>query len=302
LEKASRGDSSYHVYVLTRRKEWLVRDFDVPVHWVDRWTEKYTAVRRDFAARPFAERAARIRSVREGGSIPPAYFELLLAEQAKGRLTLLSGAEIKQADLNEAGVSLLVESGHGQLQIQALEVVLATGTQLAVDRIPCFEWLRRHRPIGEYGGAPAIQADLRWAPGIDAFFLGAYGALQLGPDAANLAGARRGSRAVARELWEARLRRWSELSKGGRAPAQRSGPPGPAGEQRASEPGALERPAGRGRGAGQRAGASDPPAGCKRGAGQRAGVLGPALRGTSLHACLRGSGQFSHANQEVYRP
>jgi len=65
-----------------------------------------------------------------------------------------------------------------------------------------------HQPIEEYGGAPAIQTDLRWSPGTDAFVLGAYGALQLGPDAVNLAGARRGSRLVAKELWDARLCRW----------------------------------------------------------------------------------------------
>jgi len=235
LDYASRGDSTSHVYFLTRRKEWLVRDFDVPVHWVDRWREQYTALRRDFAALPFAEKVKRIRSVREGGSIPPDYFELLLAEQANGRLTLLSGAEIKQADLNQTGVSLLVEIGHDQLQIQALEVVLATGTQLAVDRVPCLEWLRRHWPTGEYGGAPAIQADLRWAPGIDAFVLGAYGALQLGPDAVNLAGARRGSRVVARELWDARLRRWSAHSKGRRVSMQRWIPPDLAREEQAKE-------------------------------------------------------------------
>jgi len=237
LDYVSRGDSAFHVYLLTRSKAWLVRDFDVPVLWVYRWTEEYTALRRDFAARPFAEKVTRIRSVRKGGSIPPDYFELLLAEQAKGRLTLLSGAEIKQADLNEEGVSLLVEHGHGQLRIQALEVVLATGTQLAVDRVPCLEWLQQHRPIGEYGGAPAIQADLRWAPSIDAFVLGAYGALQLGPDAVNLAGARRGSRVVARELWDARLRRWRAHGKDRHVPVQWWTPPDPAREERASESG-----------------------------------------------------------------
>jgi len=232
LSYVSKGENISHVYLLTRRKTWLVRDFDVPVDWVDRWRERYTALRREFAALPFAERLRRIRSVRVGGSIPPDYFELLLAEQAEGRLTLLSGAEVKQADLNEGGVSLLVDSGHGHLRIQALQVVLATGTQLAVDRVPCLEWLRRHRPIGEYAGAPAIQADLRWAPGIDAFVLGAYGALQLGPDAVNLAGARRGSRAVARVLWEARLRRWSGHSNGRRVPIQWWIPPDKArGEQ-----------------------------------------------------------------------
>lgn len=235
LEYAASENSTLHVYFLTRRKAWLVRDFDVPVHWVDRWTEKYTEMRRDFAARPFAERVMHIRRVRDGGSIPPNYFELLLAEQSKGRLTLLSGTEVKQAELNEAGVSILVENEHGQLRIQALEVVLATGTQLAVDRVPCLEWLRQHRPIGDYGGAPTIQADLRWAPGIDAFLLGAYASLQLGPDATNLAGARRGSRVVGRELWDARLRRWFVDSKSRRVPLPLWIPPDVAREEQAGE-------------------------------------------------------------------
>lgn len=217
LEYVAKGDNNFHVYLLTRRKEWLVRDFDVPVHWVYRWIEKYTSLRRDFEACPISERVMHNRRVRQGGSIPPDYFERLLAEQAQGRLTLLNDVEVKQADLNEGSVSLLVESAQGQLRIQALQVVLGTGTNLAVDRIPCLEWLRQHRPVGEYGGAPAIQADLRWAPGIDAFVLGAYGTLQLGPDAVNLAGARRGSRVVAKELWEARLRRWTAPGHGEQA-------------------------------------------------------------------------------------
>lgn len=207
LAYLSKGESAPHVYILTRRKSWLVRDFDIPAQWVDRWSEKYASLRRDFAARAFPERAVQIRSVRGGGSIPPNYFELLLAEQAKGRLTLLKDAEVKRADFGEDGVSLLVESEHDRFEIQALEIVLATGTQLAVDRVPCLQWLRQNRPIGEHGNAPAIEEDLRWAPGVDAFVLGAHAALQLGPDAVNLAGARRGSRIVARELWKAREQR-----------------------------------------------------------------------------------------------
>jgi len=46
------------------------------------------------------------------------------------------------------------------------------------------------------GGLPVLDNDLKWSKDCDAFIMGAYAALQLGPDAANLSGARVGAEKI----------------------------------------------------------------------------------------------------------
>lgn len=65
----------------------------------------------------------------------------------------------------------------------------------------------KYYPIDIVEGLPAIQSgwiccheltpiDLRWAPHLNFFVTGAYSALQLGPDAFNLAGTKAGSERI----------------------------------------------------------------------------------------------------------
>jgi hypothetical protein len=61
--------------------------------------------------------------------------------------------------------------------------------------------LLTHLPITTHAGLPALQPSLEWKPGAGLWVLGAYAALQLGPGALNLAGARTGSRLVVDEVW-----------------------------------------------------------------------------------------------------
>jgi len=55
-------------------------------------------------------------------------------------------------------------------------------------------------PIGGVSGFPCLQPDLRWCSGVPFFVMGAYGALRIGPDAVNLAGARRAAFRIAKTL------------------------------------------------------------------------------------------------------
>lgn len=79
---------------------------------------------------------------------------------------------------------------------------------------PLLASLLAQLPIAVHGGMPALQRDLEWAPGAGVYVLGAYAALQLGPGALNLAGARTGSvllvdallRRAGREAWLQALR------------------------------------------------------------------------------------------------
>jgi hypothetical protein len=84
--------------------------------------------------------------------------------------------------------------------MHADRIWLATGSALSAAADPLTSLLLRHLPVPLVSGLPAIQPSLEWAPGSGVFVLGAYAALQLGPGALNLAGAKTGSVVVAQEL------------------------------------------------------------------------------------------------------
>lgn len=77
---------------------------------------------------------------------------------------------------------------------------MATGSALSAPADPLLASLLQQLPVPLVSGLPAIQPSLEWAPGSGAYVLGAYAALQLGPGALNLAGAKTGSVAVAQHL------------------------------------------------------------------------------------------------------
>jgi hypothetical protein len=60
--------------------------------------------------------------------------------------------------------------------------------------------LLQELPIPVTAGLPAIQPSLEWKSGVGLFVLGAYAALQLGPGALNLAGAKTASVVVSSRL------------------------------------------------------------------------------------------------------
>lgn len=77
---------------------------------------------------------------------------------------------------------------------------LATGSALSAQAEPLLAPLLQQLPVPVVAGLPAIQPDLEWAAGSRLFVLGAYAALQLGPGALNLAGAKTGSVVLAQQM------------------------------------------------------------------------------------------------------
>jgi hypothetical protein len=84
-------------------------------------------------------------------------------------------------------------------------VILATGTAVDVASNPLFQELLAAcpPPAPLAGGLPVLDSDLRWAPGVPLHCMGVLAALQLGPDALNLAGAVGGARRLYPLLREA---------------------------------------------------------------------------------------------------
>ena len=84
--------------------------------------------------------------------------------------------------------------------IDADWVCLCTGSALDIDMDPLLKNVRQHLPSDSVNGLPLLDSSMRWHPDWDMFVLGAYASLQLGPDALNLAGARRGAARVVPHL------------------------------------------------------------------------------------------------------
>ncbi|KAG2484079.1 hypothetical protein HYH03_017098 [Edaphochlamys debaryana] len=82
------------------------------------------------------------------------------------------------------------EADGGGLLLHADHVWLATGSQVDAAADPLLATLLAACPVPLAGGMPALTPQLRWREDTDIFVAGAYAALQLGPGAANLMGAR----------------------------------------------------------------------------------------------------------------
>jgi len=86
-------------------------------------------------------------------------------------------------------------------EMRAQHLWCATGSAVDVHSDPLLQGLLEHHPIGDIGGLPCLTHDLQWGS-LPVHFMGNIAALQLGPDAVNLAGALRGSMRIAPKLLE----------------------------------------------------------------------------------------------------
>ena len=73
--------------------------------------------------------------------------------------------------------------------IGADAIWLGTGNVLDVDRLGLLSSVRRVSPGSAHGGLPELTPSLQWADGWQLYVAGALSALQIGPEAFNLAGA-----------------------------------------------------------------------------------------------------------------
>lgn len=71
-------------------------------------------------------------------------------------------------------------------------------------------------PVKTCGGLPVLTPDLQWAPDVPLFVAGGLAALELGPTAQNLGGAREGAERIANRL----SRLWDGLRRGNNSSAE----------------------------------------------------------------------------------
>ena len=163
-----------------------------------------------FFSEGFARRRELLASARPGGSITPEVLAQLELHGRRGGLRVKEHTQVARIEWQAASnAAQAAEAGCGEWRVSlhrtyaapsgsserdgevmgADSVWLATGHSLDVSTLSLLASMRRDRPIPVYDGLPELTPSLRWNEATPLYVAGALAALQLGPDAFNLAGA-----------------------------------------------------------------------------------------------------------------
>ena len=169
---------------LITRREFQEKLFDADPGWLG---PKYL---KGFWAEPDWEtRALAILRARNGGSMTPAMMTLLRRQARKGKLTSYEQCQVVAA--RWLGDKWQIRCDDGQ-EYEFDRIWLATGTKLDATTEPLLTNILDTYKIPIVKGLPVLDEYLRW-PGCELFLMGGLAALQLGPTARNLSGARMAS-------------------------------------------------------------------------------------------------------------
>ncbi|KAL3926169.1 MAG: hypothetical protein SGARI_005692, partial [Bacillariaceae sp.] len=221
LVATAKGASSV---TFVQRSPLHERQFDVDSAWMGPGRGK---LQDDFAALSLKERSQVIREARGGGSISPEVVRLLSSRKAGGgggnrklsKFTMKECVEIDTVQLQDDG-SLEATLDDGSTW-QGDMIWLATGFANKVENHAILAKLNQALPIETVDGLPVLNSDLSWGCSRNdedqqhqqqqqpswketarrrCYVMGAMAALELGPDALNLMGARRGAVHVAKAI------------------------------------------------------------------------------------------------------
>ena len=178
--------------VLASRRPLVERHFDIDINWFDRRNSNFQVS--GFYHLKEEERLRALKEVRGGGSVPPIYMDDLRKWVARGKLTLVTA---DPEYIGESGGRLVVALGGGP-EREFDCIVLATGIKPDCSANPFVKNIMNNFSVPTVGGFPDVSVDLEWRGNL--FCVGALASLNVGPDGANLMGARRAASIVANTL------------------------------------------------------------------------------------------------------
>lgn len=175
-----------------------VKHFDVDLSWMGKYKNAEHA--RFWTADSDLERLEIIKEARGGGSLTPLFYKKVKKYIASGNLelhthTTLVDAEMKEVDGSQFW-SIKTEPPIAGLPLFDY-MYFATGIQTDFAALPYLQTMLQKYPIHGHGGFPCINEDLMWKDGVPLFLAGRLGALQLGPAAPNIGGAKIAAERVA---------------------------------------------------------------------------------------------------------
>ena len=195
-----------------------VKNFDLPLPWFgdDRWDK-----RREFESASWPERLRALKEERDGGSLTPELDAKIRALETKGVCVVREYTEVRAAswiDHNNADpnphpdergdCTVGGDGGGGHFEIcldddtglRVERIWLATGSLSGVEDDPLFERVLAKHPVAVRNGFPELTRTLRWSKNVPLYLMGGLAAMQLGPDAVNLAGGLRGALRISDEV------------------------------------------------------------------------------------------------------
>ncbi|MEA5596849.1 FAD/NAD(P)-binding protein [Rivularia sp. UHCC 0363] len=172
------------------RRQMQEKGFDADAGWLG---PKY--LRGFFAEPDFVKRFAMIQQARNGGSMTPAMGIKLRQQVRSGKLKILENTQVVTAQWRDN--HWVVKFTDGKYECD--RIWLSTGTYFDVNSEPLLKEIIRAYPIPVVNGLPVLDDNLRWC-GCSLFIMGGLGALQIGPTARNLSGARMASQKMLKAI------------------------------------------------------------------------------------------------------
>ncbi|KAM0245772.1 hypothetical protein ACHAQJ_010454 [Trichoderma viride] len=175
-----------------------VKHFDVDLSWMGKYKNAEQA--RFWSAESDLERLEIFQQARNGGSLTPLFNKKLKRCIASGNLELHTHTSLMDAEMKEVDGSRFwaIKTEPHITGLPLFDYIyFATGIQTDFACLPYLQTMLQKYPIHGHGGFPCINEDLMWKDGIPLFLAGRLGALQLGPAAPNIGGAKIAAERVA---------------------------------------------------------------------------------------------------------
>jgi len=173
--------------ILMSRRNLQEKLFDADPGWLG---PKY--LKNFWAESDWQTRAELIHNARNGGSMTPAIMTQLRRAQHHAFIKLIEKCQVSCATW---------QSNHWQIACddnskhECDRIWLATGTKINITAEPLLTQIIEQYPIPTAKGLPVLDSHLRWV-GSELFITGGLAALQVGPVARNLSGARMASERI----------------------------------------------------------------------------------------------------------
>jgi hypothetical protein len=172
-----------------------VKHFDVDLQWMGKYKNAEQA--RFWLADSDLERLDIIKEARGGGSVTPTFNKRLKKHASSGKLELHTMTSISDARFDEERGQWIIKTEPPIDDLPPMDYLyFATGIQTDFSSLPYLQTMLDKYPIHGHGGFPCINDDLMWKDGVPLFLVGRLAALQLGPAAPNIGGAKIGAERV----------------------------------------------------------------------------------------------------------
>ena len=204
-------------------KVWLImrgplklKAFDIGLEWVGKFRNFEQAA--FWSADTDEERWEKYARARDGGSITPYYKRIMDRHVASGKLRVLLHTTVSQKEWDSESERWSVQlsskdgsrhtsdSDNDDEELHAAKmttlpsidhIYFATGVGSDFERLPFLQSLQTQYPVANCKGFPCITENMAWRDDVPLFINGRFAALQLGPGAPNLIGARQGADRIA---------------------------------------------------------------------------------------------------------